>query len=91
VVRHLRPLREAGRSLASLAQEVGLSAPTVSKWLGPGAPRDADGFVRAELRPDLEVTDETAHSATFTLWTPTGYRVDGLDLNGLRELLPVLR
>ena len=91
VLRHVRPLRDAGRSLASLADEVGLPAPTLGRWLAGEKRDDQPGFVPV-LVHDASLAEATRSPGlgTLTLVTPAGYRVEGLDVDGLRALLPVL-
>jgi transposase len=79
--RHLAP----GGSVTRLAGELGVSEPTLTKWLRPVAP--------PVLRP-VAVTPPpppTPPAGTGpTLTTPNGVRVTGLDCDGLIAVLRAL-
>jgi transposase-like protein len=77
-------VREGG-SVARLAQEVGVSIPTLTKWLRPTAV--------SVLRP-VAVTSalppERRAVASAVLITPKGVRVEGLDRDTLVAVLHAL-
>ncbi len=98
VVRHVSRLRRAGRPLTALSRDLGLPAPTLRRWLV--GDEDRDGFVPVVLSDsehpceqtgptvlDAEPMDSGRH---LSLVTPGGYRVLGLDIDALRQLLTVL-
>lgn len=75
----IRTRRAAGRTVAELAAELGISAGTVLRW--------SNDAVRA-IVPVHVVPDATV--ATVAVVSPTGFRVEGLSLADavrvLREL-----
>jgi len=77
--------RRRGGSVASLAHELGVSVPTLQKWLRPTA--------APTLRP-VAVTAATApdgHAVVSpVLITPRGLRVEGLDHDTLITVLRAL-
>jgi transposase-like protein len=81
VRRHLRQ----GRSMARLVRELGVSEPTLTKWLRPRAQR--------RLRPVALTPERTPAPdpiARPMLITPTGVRVVDLDRDTLLAVLQVL-
>lgn len=74
----------AGESLPALARHLGIPTVTLERWLQACAP--APRFRRIDLAatPSDDVESGGNHLA---LVTPTGYRVEGLTLAAVRELL----
>ena len=84
-VRVARAHREQGRAVADLAHDLGLTAPTLIRWLdGPTAPR-----VRPVTIAPAPLVEERA-SARPVLITPQGVRVEGLDRAALIAVLRAL-
>ena len=75
---------ERGGSVAHLARALGVSEPTLTKWLRPPAP--------PVLRPVTVAapTPERSAVARPVLVTPHGVRVEGLDRDGLIIVLRAL-
>jgi len=73
--------RAAGRSIYSLARELGVSAPTLIEW--------ARQPVRRPWRPVTlaPAIPETAPSASPVVVAPNGFRVEGLDVAGVLTVL----
>ena len=74
--------RTAGRSLARLAREIGVSAPTLLEWLRHPTRRQ---FRQVAVAP-VPVTPMGA-TTNPVLVTPHGFRIEGLDLAGLVTVL----
>jgi AraC-like DNA-binding protein len=93
VVRYVRSRRAAGLTWTALSQEVGLSTTTLSNWC-----RDAHDTPLPQEPAFLPVHISTAPTppppapapVQLSLTSPNGWRVDGLDLASLAQLLPVL-
>jgi len=74
-----------GQSLAHVAREVGVSFPTLAAWLErPGRPSLRPVAVAPELDPPTE------RRSPVVLVTPQGFRVEGLDGDGLVAVLRAL-
>ena len=73
--------RSAGRSMTSLARELGVSSPTLIQWLRRPA--------RRPWRPVTVAPPAASESPLMTpvLVTPKGFRVEGLDVAGLVTVL----
>ena len=92
VVRYVRPRRASGQTWTALALEVGLSTTTLIQWC-----REDQDESQAEEPTFLPVHITTAPTpppapaaVRLSLTSPNGWRVDGLDLASLAQLLPVL-
>jgi hypothetical protein len=72
--------RAAGVSCHALAERVGVSAESIRRWT-----RSAPGCDGGGGLVPVQVVAEAA--ATVTVWSPTGYRVDGLSVSEAAELL----
>jgi len=77
-----RTVQTAGRSVYSLAREIGVSAPTLIEW------------ARQPVRPWRPVTvaappgaPEAVRAVSPVLVTPHGFRVEGLDVAGVVTVL----
>ena len=78
VVAFTRERRQAGVSVEKIAQELGLSASGLSRWLNAGEPR---------LRP-VRITEAPSKSSdSLVLVTPEGYRLEGLGPASAADLL----
>lgn len=86
-VSYLMEQRRRGTSVDTVASELGVSGWSLTRWSRRGD-SDAGG-----LR-EVEVVSQGAQSdgeGGLTLVTPDGYRIEGLDRNGIRDLLESLR
>jgi transposase len=73
-----------GRSVARLARDIGVSEPTLTKWLRPTALGLRPVAVTVMSPPELPA------GARPVLITRTGLRVEGLDRDGLIAVLRAL-
>jgi len=91
VVRYVRPRRASGQTWTALSLEVGLSTTTLIQWC-----RDEQDEPQAEAPTFLPVhiaptpPPPAPAPVRLSLTSPNGWRVDGLDLASLAQLLPVL-
>ena len=69
--------REGGNSRSQIARGLGISRTTLTRWLGEESPR-SPGFVPVEA----SVPAVPSSSPTLSLVSPTGFRIEGLDLEG---------
>jgi hypothetical protein len=84
-VRAARARRERGGAVADLAHELGLTAPTLTRWLdGPPAPR-----VRPVTIAPTALVGESAPGRPVLI-TPQGVRIEGLDCAALIAVLRAL-
>jgi len=74
VVAHARAATARGRSRASVAKAVGIRDQTLARWLRAGA------FVPVEI-------DAQPTAGGIVVTSPSGWRVEGLKLEQLAELL----
>ena len=72
--------RAAGASCRGIAERLGVSAESIRRWTVRTPVRDGGG----ELVP-VRVIAEAA--GRLTIWSPAGYRVDGLSIHAAAELL----
>lgn len=81
IAAYARDERAAGASCGAIAERLGLSSESIRRWArtGPGCDGVAEGLV------PVHVVAETAR--TLTVWSPTGYRVAGLSVEEVAELL----
>lgn len=82
----VRERQGAGASLRDLADSLGLSTETLTRWM---ATRPA-ALERGAERP-LPVVVTSSPAAALTLVTPGGFRVEGLSVASVAELLARLR
>ena len=76
-------LREHGWTQNAIAQTLEISWPTLLRWSSPA--EDAPSFAPIEV---VECEPSTTPStSTLTLVTPTGWRLEGLELERAVELL----
>ena len=73
--------RVEGASCGAIAQRLGVSAESIRRWVGTRPVRDgmAGGLV------PVHVVAEAVRP--LTVWSPTGYRVDGLSVGAAADLL----
>jgi len=85
-VRYCEERKRQGWSLKAVAEELGVHAWSLSRWTrgleGQGELRKVEVVGREKNRPSVGL---------LTLVSPEGFRVEGLDVEGVRQLLPVLR
>ena len=81
IVTVTRAGRGAGRSVRSLARDLGVSAPTLTRWLR----RPRRGPLRQVMLAPSAMAAEGAPAPVLV--TPHGARVEGLDLAGLVTVL----
>ena len=84
IVRHVRPRRACGESLAVISRDLGVTAPTLQRWLSSSG---SSGFRQVEVAPAEPLPAKNASPAVIL---PNGVRVEGLDLAGLVTLLRAL-
>ena len=77
-----RAAKAAGRSVYSLAREMGVSAPTLIEW----SRRPVHGTLRQVAVAPSSVP-AMASTPSPVLVTPHGFRVEGLDVAGLVTVL----
>jgi transposase len=71
----------SGKSLGSVARELGVGSITLTRWL-QGA--------RETLRPVEVQEEESGEVSSLALVAPSGWRIEGLRLEDLPKLLRVL-
>jgi len=79
-----RARQAAGGSLPALGRQLGIPVVTLKRWLQASAPSPAFRRIDLAARKPGEVENG---EAPLVLVTPAGYRVEGLTLAGVRELL----
>ena len=84
-VAFVRKAVDGGGSRAAAARDLGVSEVTLAKWLGDGEVESEPAFREIVVEP------ETATPRSLVLVTPTGMRVEGLDVETTAELLAKLR
>ncbi len=80
----------AGRSVTATARALGIAGPTLSRWLeASGEPTRRPGFVPVVLRSSTAVATPASEavSGRLAVVTPSGFRVEGLDLDGVVTVL----
>ncbi len=82
----VRERRSGGTSLRDLADSLGLSGETLTRWMS----RQGAAPERTAERP-LPVVVTSLPAAALTLVTPGGFRVEGLSVASVAELLARLR
>ena len=81
IAAYARDERAAGASCEAIASRLGVSAESIRRWAFTEPVRDGS----SALVP-VHVVAEAA-ATTCTVWSPTGYRVDGLSVGEAAELL----
>lgn len=81
IAAYARDERAAGASCQAIAERLGVSSASIRRWAFTGPARAG----MAALVP-VHVVAEAA-AKTLTVWSPTGYRVEGLSVAETAELL----
>ncbi|MDP9120689.1 MAG: hypothetical protein M3O15_04870 [Acidobacteriota bacterium] len=76
-----------GVGLEEVATVLGVSEPTLSRWLE----RQRGPLRRVEVVAQEEAADRPRLAGALVLVTPHGYRVEGLELGEVAALLEALR
>ena len=84
VVALVRKRRSEGVAMARLARELGLSTQTLTLWLRR-SPRPSLRPVRLVTQPMAEISESA--SPRPVLFTVQGLRIEGLDIDGLVQVL----
>ena len=81
IAAYARDERAGGASCGAIAARLGVSAESIRRWVRTRLARDgmAGGLV------PVHVVSEAAR--TLTVWSPSGYRVEGLSIEETAELL----
>lgn len=87
VVRYVRRRRADGLTWAALAPEVGLSTTTLSNWLRDSQHDDEPAFLPVQLAPP---PPPQPVPVPLSLTSPNGWRIDGLDIHDIAQLIAVL-
>jgi hypothetical protein len=91
IVSFTRICRERGEPYLDIAVRLGLVESTLTRWLRTEKIKKHPGFRTVSIVPSAQgETDATSLASTFTLHTPHGYHVDGLDVQTLAYLLQVV-
>jgi len=83
---YARERAKAGYGVAQVSAELGVSEPTLRNWLAKAGP----AFLRVTVDESAGPVESVTPGA-LVLVTPSGYRLEGLDLRAASELLRVLR
>lgn len=73
----------SGWSRQRVVDALGLSAPTLMRWMSQGEGR----FRTVSIVEDDRATTSDRDAASIRVVTPSGWTIEGLDLDGVRELL----
>ncbi len=84
---HCRRQRQAGRPLAKIAEELGVSTLTLNRWLETSS---EVGFRPVAVIPDTGDTDSD-DAVTLSAMTPGGLRIEGLSWSQALELARAFR
>lgn len=82
IAAYARDERATGASCRAIAERLGVSAESIRRWARAEPARDDD---MAALVPVHVVAE--AVGKTLTIWSPTGYRIEGLSVDETAELL----
>ncbi len=85
VVRHAQTRVREGVAVARIARELGLRAKTLTLWMR-SAPAPKLRPVRVE-HPPRHVPDAAVTDRRLVIVTPSGVRVEGLDLDAIVQLM----
>ena len=78
-IEYTRRARAAGATVTEVAKEIGVHPITLATWMKPSAPRDST-FVAVAM-------DARTPTRGLVLVSPTGWRLEGLDVAALRGLI----
>jgi hypothetical protein len=92
---YVREQRELGTRLVTIARALGVKSSTVMKWTremeGPGRPigsrQSATSGRPSQFVPVSVAASLSPPKRMYTLVSPTGWRLEGLDDEGVRALL----
>jgi len=78
-----------GETIGVVAGQLGVAEQTLSNWLE----KSSSDFLRVQVRESTrnEPRNEQSGTEKLILISPSGYRVEGLDLASVSQLLRVLR
>lgn len=80
IATYARDERAAGASCGAIAERLGVSAESIRRWVFTESVRGDGALVPVHVVA-------AAAATTLTVWSPTGYRVDGLSVSEAAELL----
>jgi len=83
---YARKRAKAGDGVAEVSAELGVSEQTLRNWLAKAGP----AFLRVTVDESVGSARAVA-TGSLVLVAPSGYRLEGLDLDGAADLLRVLR
>jgi methylphosphotriester-DNA--protein-cysteine methyltransferase len=88
---YARERKASGATAAAIAAELGVSQPTVARWLGRSIGTGPIAISNATRSRALrKVVVEQSAGRTLHVVSPSGYRIDGLSLQEAAMLLRVL-
>ena len=74
-----------GETIGAIAGQLGVAEQTLRSWLE----KPSSDFLRVQVSESTRI--EQSETEKLTLISPSGYRVEGLDLASVSQLLRVLR
>src|SRR6266446_1446861 len=86
IAAYARDERAGGASCGAIAKRLGVCAESIRRWVGTRSARDSRAGGLVPVHVVAHVVAEAA-GTTLTVWSPTGYRVDGLSVGAAAELL----
>jgi hypothetical protein len=92
---HAMRFRAGGLSWKRIGASVGVSGWVLERWSqgaqqGPTSPNPAVSMVPVRVALEESVPGEGTRAQERVLWSPGGYRVEGLSLSDLTDLLRAL-
>ena len=91
VLSFARVCRERGEPYLDIAVRLGMVESTLTRWLRTEKIKDQPGFRSVSIVPSAgDETIEESPASSYRLFTPHGYRVEGLDVQTLAYLLRVV-
>lgn len=87
-VEYGRWVMASGGSVEDAAQALGVSPPTLVRWLDQD-----DGPLAAPVMHEVTLVDEgpSSPSGELVVWTPDGFRIEGIHRSDLAGVLEALR
>jgi len=76
-----------GKSLGRVSEELGIGPATLGRWLNRG---DVSSPLRPVEVEREEVKEESGQASSLVVVTPSGWRIEGLHLEGIAKLLRAL-
>lgn len=88
-VQYARHQMSTGKKLTGIAKELGISFVTLKDWMS----KTEASFLPVQVCSDPKIGGNHSHNAQgpITLVSPSGYRLDGLDIESAYQLLSLLR